>query len=221
LKSGPVKVETTRNRLFANKLRFIRKQRDGGRFDVEIVDDRAGMIVMRIVGKDSWSLFKHESGGHRWQRIPPNERKGKVHSSTVTVAVFRDVPTAEFRLNENDLEISTCRGSGPGGQHRNKTDSAVQVKHKPTGMIVRCETERSQQQNKHSAIALLTSRLASIQQASAMRSEDDNRRRQIGSGERSDKIRTVQMQNGQVVNNVTGKRMSVEAYMKGDIDSIQ
>lgn len=179
------------------------------------------MMVVRASGDGAWSLFKDESGGHRWQRKPPNERKDKTHSSTVTVAVFRDVPKSEFRINPSELEITTCRGSGPGGQHRNVTDSAVQVKHKPTGMIVRCETERSQQQNKESALALLTARLKAQHDAKATGSVVNDRRKQIGSGERSDKVRTVQMQNGQVVNHITGRKASVERYLKGDLSCVR
>ena len=175
------------------------------------------MIVLHISGDNAYEKFAGESGGHRWQRKPPNERKDKVHSSTVTVAVFVDKPKIVREIKESDCEVTTCRGSGPGGQNRNKTDSAVQIKHKPTGMIVRCETERSQKQNKETAFALLASRLAASDQKDESRYVRDSRTRQIGSGERSDKIRTVQMQNGQVVNHVSGKKCSVEKYLKGDI----
>lgn len=178
------------------------------------------MVVLRVSGAGAWELFRNESGGHRWQRVPPNERRGKVQSSTVTVAVFREVPPAEFRLLDRDVEITACRGSGPGGQNRNKTDSAVQVKHRPTGMIVRCETERSQQQNRASALALLASRLAAAARASCQAATSRDRRQQIGSGERSDKIRTIQVQNGQVINHLNGKRLTVERYLKGDLAAL-
>lgn len=182
-----------------------------------MVGEWDGMIVLHITGENAYQKFSQEPGGHRWQRKPPNERKDKVHSSTVTVAVLPDATKSSFSLRESDCEVTTCRGSGPGGQNRNKTDSAVQVKHKPTGMIVRCETERSQRQNRETAFALLASRLAASSKESEERSARDSRMRQIGSGERSDKIRTVQMQNGQVVNHMSGKKCSVEKYLKGDI----
>jgi peptide chain release factor 1 len=207
--------------LFVSNWRFTPRLRGGVRFSIEIVEELAGMIVLHITGASAWELFRHESGGHRWQRVPPNERNGKVHSSTVTVAVFRDVPAGEFRLRECDVTITTCRGSGPGGQKRNKTDSAVQVKHIPTGLIVRCETERSQLQNKSTALALLTARLVTQQETKQAQAEGFSRRSQIGSGERSDKIRTVQMQNGQVVNHRSGKRLSIERYLKGELTEIQ
>lgn len=215
-----MKVATTPSLSSVSKSPFTRKHVGGVVFDCEIVDEWDGMIVLHITGNDAWSRFRAESGGHRWQRVPPNERKGKVHSSTVTVAVFPDAKISAFSIRESDCEITTCRGSGPGGQKRNKTESAVQVKHRRTGLIVRCDTERSQQQNKATALALLRSRLEARHHEANQSAERDSRRNQIGSGERSDKIRTVQMQNGQVVNHVTGKKVAIERYMKGDIWSV-
>lgn len=179
------------------------------------------MIVMSISGEGAESLMRNEPGGHRWQRIPPNERKGKTHSSTVTVAVFPATKKTADSIRESDCEITTCRGSGPGGQKRNKTDSAVQIKHRPTGMIVRCETERSQSQNKATAFSLLSARIEAAKATVDGESDRQNRLRQIGSGERSDKVRTVQMQNGQVVDHRTGRKVSVERYLKGDIVALQ
>jgi peptide chain release factor 1 len=204
----------------ASNWRFTSRRRGGVLFSLEIVDESAGMIVLRVTGPAAWELFRHESGGHRWQRVPPNERRGKVHSSTVTVAVFQDVTAARFAIRESDLLITTCRGSGPGGQKRNKTESAVQVKHVPTGLAVRCETERSQSQNKASAIALLTARLSAMNDATLVQSQCDSRRRQIGTGERSDKVRTVQMQNNLVINHLTGDKLPAEQYLKGDLSGI-
>lgn len=212
-----VKVATMRSRSFVSKSPCTRRPRDGVGFDAEIVDEWGGMIVMRIAGPNAAELFASEAGGHRWQRVPPNERKDKVHSSTVTVAVFPEVRTSGPVVRESDCEITTCRGSGPGGQKRNKTDSAVQIKHRPTGTIVRCETERSQGQNKATAMALLTARICAAELAKCLANVRQLRQEQIGSGERSDKIRTVQMQNGQVVNHLTGKKAPVEKYLKGDI----
>lgn len=216
-KSELVKVATTQNHSFANKRACTAKPVGGEGFDCEIVSEYDGMVVLQVDGDGAFDAFKAESGGHRWQRVPPNERKDKTHSSTVTVAVIRAVPQSQFSLLESDLEYTTCRGSGPGGQKRNKTESAVQVKHKPTGLFVRCDSERSQGQNKESAKALLAARVKAIQDAKANRKSVDDRRQQIGSGERSDKIRTVQMQNGQVVNHATGRKAPVERYLKGDI----
>lgn len=191
--------------------------RSGAVFDAEIVSEWDGLVVLRISGPQAVEKFSGESGGHRWQRIPKNQRSDKTHSSTVTVAVFPERAATAISVRESDCEVTTCRGSGPGGQLRNKTDSAVQVKHRPSGLIVRCETERSQQQNKATAFALLSARLNARHQAAATEAQRTDRLRQIGSGERSDKIRTVQMQNGQVVNHVTGRKANVERYLKGDI----
>jgi peptide chain release factor 1 len=138
----------------------------------------------------------------------------------VTVAVVKEVPASEVELRPQDLDITTCRGSGPGGQHRNKTESAVQVKHKPSGLYVRCESERCQQQNKRTALALLRSRLAALQNGKATSEQAADRKRQIGSGERSDKVRTVQMQNGKVTDHRTGKKCNVERYLKGEIECL-
>lgn len=186
-----------------------------------MVGEWDGLLILRVSGPGSWELFRRESGGHRWQRKPPNERRDRTHSSTITVAVLPEVAHASLVIRESDCVIVKCRGSGPGGQNRNKTDSAVQVKHRATGTIVRCETERSQQQNLATAMALLSARLNSAAAERAANAERESRRSQIGSGERSDKIRTVQFQNGQVVNHLTGKRLGIEKYLKGDIAAIQ
>lgn len=215
-KSGLAKVVRTLKLSFASKSVFTQRPRDETVFECVIVDEYSGMIVLHITGPTAWNLFCYESGGHRWQRLS----KGRTHSSTVTVAVFRDVPASEFTLRPAELQITTCRGSGPGGQHRNKTDSAVQVKHLPTGLLVRCETERSQQQNKASAIALLTSRLAAQKAAKSAQSVSQDRRQQIGTGERSDKIRTIQTQNGHVVNHLNDKKIPIERYLKGGLAEI-
>src|SRR5579885_2588838 len=110
------------------------------------------MTVLQIDGQGAWSAFAHEPGGHRFQRIPPNEKRGRVHTSTVTVAVLPELTDTQVPINDKDLEWSYCRGSGKGGQHRNVTDSAVQLHHKPTGIRVRCESERSQPQNRRTAL---------------------------------------------------------------------
>lgn len=163
-------------------------------------------------------LFAKESGGHRWQRIPPNDTRP--HSSTVTVAVMPEVSGGEFHFRECDLQISTCRGAGPGGQHKQKTETAVIVKHKPTGVTVRCQSERSQLQNKTNALKLLQARLSAAHSANGKQSQDDSRRQQVGTGMRADKIRTVQVRNGIVINHLTGRKCSLEKYLKGNIEAI-
>lgn len=212
-----MKVATTRSSWSKIRRACTRRLVDGSGFDAEFIHEGDSQVVLRIVGQDAYKRFRAEAGGHRWQRVPPTERRGRMQSSTVTVAVFPEKSHREFRLDGRDLEMTTCRGSGPGGQHRNKTESAVQLKHKPTGMIVRCESERSQQQNKESALRLMASRLAEAAANKRTEREADSRRQQIGSGERSDKVRTVQTQNNVVVNHLSGKKASLDKYLKGDI----
>lgn len=162
-------------------------------------------------------MFAHESGGHRWQRVPPNERHGRVHTSTITVAILREPTAAEVEIRDDDLEWSTCRGSGAGGQHRNKTESAVIVKHGPSGVSVRCESERSQRQNRATALGLLRARLLAAKEAATTAAYNAGRRDQLGSGMRGDKRRTVQMQNGLVVDHVRERRVEVRTYLRGDL----
>jgi len=133
----------------------IRSCAYGTIFSCELVEARPGFAILRIHGCRAKKLFRQESGGHRWQRIPPTERRGRYHTSTVTVAVLSEPTERELHIDQRDLEWKTCRGSGAGGQHRNKTDSAVQLRYKPSGLSVRVESERSQTKNKVSALALL------------------------------------------------------------------
>jgi peptide chain release factor 1 len=162
------------------------------------------------------ALFADEAGGHRWQRVPPNEKRGRVHTSTVTVAVLDEPSEIELpRLDPADLEIATCRASGSGGQHLQKTDSSVQIRHVPTGLVVRCETERSQSYNRETALAILRARLHRqlVDQAHADRASD--RKRQIGSGQRADKRRTIAVQRDSVVDHVTGRSWRFADYERG------
>lgn len=159
--------------------------------------------------------FKDEAGGHRWQRVPPTEKRGRVQTSTVTVAVLPQVTEAQVQLCPDDLEITTCRGSGNGGQHKQKTDSAVQIKHRPTGLIVRCESGRSQHANRQSALELLRARLWEARQRSLTGARDTLRRDQVGSGMRGDKRRTIRVQDDQVNDHVTGRAWRYKDYVRG------
>jgi len=186
----------------------------GGGFSLEIVEERAGIAVVRASGKGASELFKHEAGGHRWQQVSGK----KVHTSTVTVAVLREPTATEMVLHERDLEWKTCRGSGAGGQHRNTTDSAVIVKHIPSGVTVRCENERSQLQNKNTAMSVLRARLLEAKEAMVAGTYNDVRRGQLGGGARGDKRRTIQFQNGIVVDHIRERRTDVKSYLKGDLE---
>jgi peptide chain release factor 1 len=188
----------------------------GGLFSVELVDERAGVAVMRISGKGAAELFAGEAGGHRWQRIPPTERKGRVQTSTITVAVLAEPKEHELVLRDEDLEVTTMRGSGAGGQHRNKTDSAVRIRHLPTGVEVRCESERSQTLNKDTAMVVLRARILEERRATAAGERDADRRRQVGSGMRGDKRRTIRVRDDQVNDHQDGRAWSFKRYARGD-----
>ena len=191
----------------------------GGGFDVELLDIRPAFIVLRVFGKGAKKAFKGEAGGHRWQRVPPTEKKGRVHSSTITVAIITEVTPKDVNLNLNEVEIETYRSSGPGGQHRNKTDTAVRATHKPSG-VTACATSKSQHQNRITALAVLSSRISDAKRSKEIKSENQSRKKQIGSGMRADKIRTVAEQRGRVENHKNGRRMKIGPYLRGEIDKI-
>jgi len=176
------------------------------------------MVVLVASGQGVKHAFRHEPGGHRFQRVPPTERKGRVHTSTITVAVLPVPEETTLAIPEKDLEWKTCRGSGAGGQHRNVTDSAVQLTHLPTKMTVRCEGERSQHQNRLTALALLRARLAEAQEESSHQGRNSTRREQVGTGQRGDKVRTIALQRDQVTHHPTGKQMAAKQYLRGELD---
>jgi peptide chain release factor 1 len=188
----------------------------GGRFESEIVEQRAGFCVLRFTGARVAEVFAGEAGGHRWQRVPPNERHNRVHTSTITVAVLPEPSAVEVRLDERDLDESTMRGSGAGGQHRNKTDSAVRLLHRPSGIVVRCESERDQSQNRRVARAVMRARLWELERTRAVGERAADRRAQVGSGMRGDKRRTIREQDDQVVDHVSGRTWRFKAYARGD-----
>ncbi len=175
------------------------------------------MIVLSIMGEGARSLFEHETGGHRWQRIPPTERSGRVHSSTITVAVIPGAGVHKSAFNPADVSMEALCGHGPGGQKKNKTASAIRAIHRPTGKMVFIQTERGQQDNKRLALEELRRRVESEADLNAHQQLNGNRKTQIGRGERSDKVRTVQCQNDRVTNHVNGRKMTLNAYLKGEI----
>jgi peptide chain release factor 1 len=176
--------------------------------------------MLRVAGAQAGAkldeCFGDEAGGHRWQRIPPNEKRGRVHTSTITVAVLPEPPATEVSLCEKDLSWSTCRGTGSGGQKRNKTESTVVLKHLPTGIQVRCETTRSQLKNRELALVLLRARLWQAAQSRLFSERATERKQQQGSGMRGDKRRTIRCQDGQVTDHVTGRRWELRAYLRGE-----
>jgi peptide chain release factor 1 len=180
-----------------------------------VIDRRAGRVVLRVEGEGARELFEGEAGGHRWQRIPPTEKRGRVHSSTITVAVLDAEVEARIVIRDEDLEWATCRAPGKGGQHLQKTDSAVQLTHVPTGIQVRSHEQRSQYQNRMVALDRLRARLLFETRAAAAGKRARERREQVGSGMRADKRRTVRVQDDSVVDHVTGRTWRYRDYSRG------
>jgi peptide chain release factor 1 len=186
-------------------------------FSLTLLEEREGFLAFQVEGPAAQRVFGQEGGGHRWQRIPPTEKRGRIHTSTVTVAVLPVPSSEEFTLAPDDLLIATTRGSGPGGQNRNKVETEVVVTHKPTGLQVRCGSERSQYQNRQLALARLSAKLAQQQRQQERERSDCSRRQQVRSGQRGDKIRTVRTQANQVKCERTGNTLSYTLYSKGYI----
>lgn len=209
------KAARTPSSSFVTSSRSTRGSEAGGLFSVEVIDERPGQIELRVRGKGARALFEHEAGGHRWQRTPPTEKRGRVHSSTITVAVLDEVAPHALVIPDRDLDWSACRASGSGGQHLQKTDSAVNLVHLPTGITVRCQSERSQHANREIALRILRARLVAKRDAETGAARGDLRRRQIGSGMRGDKRRTIRVQDDTVVDHETGRTWRFKDYVRG------
>jgi peptide chain release factor 1 len=178
-------------------------------------------IIFEITGTDVYKRLKYESGVHRVQRVPATEAQGRIHTSTCTVAVLPEAQEVDVEIKPEDLDITRCRASGPGGQGVNTTDSAVQIIHKPSGLIVRCADQRSQQKNKERALTVLRSRLLERKVAEENAKYAAQRKAQVGTGERNERIRTYNFPQ----NRVTDHRIELTLYnlpfvMEGDIDPI-
>jgi peptide chain release factor 1 len=169
-----------------------------------------------LVEGESLDHLRLEAGGHRWQRVPPTERKGRVHTSTVTVAVLDPQDPKTPQLDPAEVRITLTRGSGPGGQHRNKVETCVVAIHEPTGLSVRIDG-RSQAANRKMALAILATKLADQRAAAACTVQNRSRQEQVGSGMRGDKVRTYRVRDDQVVDHRTGQKFRLSAWMRGEV----
>lgn len=178
-------------------------------------------VVLSVSGKGVYSRLKYESGVHRVQRVPETESQGRIHTSAATVAVLPEAEDVEVDINPSDLRIDIYRSSGAGGQHVNKTESAIRITHLPTGLVVTCQDERSQHKNKEKAMRVLKSRLLDLYQQEADKVLADDRRSQVGSGDRSERIRTYNFPQNRVTDHRIGVTLyQLEIFLDGDMDSL-
>ncbi len=178
-------------------------------------------VVFELNGDGAYSLFKYESGVHRVQRVPVTESGGRIHTSTCTVAVMPEADEMEFEINPADLQIDTYRASGAGGQHVNKTSSAIRITHLPSGVVVTCQDERSQHKNKEKALRVLRTRLMDMALVEAKSAEDSLRKNQVGSGDRSERIRTYNYHQGRVSDHRIGLTLyKIDEILAGDMDEL-
>ncbi|ATJ85282.1 peptide chain release factor 1 [Ralstonia solanacearum] len=215
--------------LFAGDLlRMYTRYAERQRWQVEIVSESASdlggykEVIARLVGEGAYSRLKFESGGHRVQRVPATEAQGRIHTSACTVAVMPEADAlADIQINPAELRIDTFRASGAGGQHINKTDSAVRITHLPTGLVVECQDDRSQHRNKDRAMQVLAARLKDRQEREAQAKEASARKSLIGSGDRSDRIRTYNFPQGRVTDHRINLTLyKIDALMDGDLDEL-
>lgn len=177
-------------------------------------------MLMRVTGKNADVAFCHESGGHRFQRVPPNEKRGRVHTSTVTVVVLDEPSEHEVYIDPRDLEEQFVRGSGKGGQHKNKVSTCVMLKHKHSGIQVRVDGGRSQAINRETALGVLRARLKVAGDTKRTKERNASRKGQHGSGMRGDKVRTIAMQRDTVTDHKTGKSMKAKKYLRGHLNEL-
>jgi len=214
--------------LFVSNLsRMYNYYADGRRWKSEILSlNENGIggykeIIFMIHGKSAYSRLKYESGVHRVQRVPETESSGRIHTSTATVAVLPEVEDVDVQINQNDIRIDVFRSSGNGGQSVNTTDSAVRLTHMPSGIVISCQDEKSQLKNKDKAMKILRAKLYDLEQAKQQAAQSAERKIQVGTGDRSEKIRTYNYPQGRVTDHRVGLTLHrLESVLDGDLDEI-
>ncbi|GIU31024.1 peptide chain release factor 1 [Shewanella schlegeliana] len=215
--------------IFAGDLfRMYSKYAESKRWQIEVMNTNEGEhggfkeVIAKISGEGVYGRLKFESGGHRVQRVPETESQGRVHTSACTVIVLPEIPEAEaIEINKADLKVDTFRASGAGGQHVNKTDSAIRITHIPTGIVVECQDQRSQHKNRAQAMSVLSARIQAVEDEKRRSAEESTRRNLVTSGDRSERIRTYNFPQGRVSEhriNLTLYRLG--EFMEGDIDVV-
>ncbi len=214
--------------LFAQVLyRMYNMYASANRFTLELVHENptelGGLkeVTFTVSGDGAYSKFKFESGVHRVQRVPDTESQGRIQTSTVTVAVLPEAEEVDVEINPNDIKFESCKSSGAGGQHINKTESAVRLFHKPSGIVVECDEERSQFKNKDKALRILRTKLLDIKEREQKEKIDERRKSQVGTGDRSERIRTYNYPQGRVTDHRLGLTLySLDKFLNGDMDPI-
>ncbi len=209
--------------LFASYMKFAERMRWKTEIMSSSPSDLGGFkeVIVVIEGKDAFNTLRYESGVHRVQRVPETEAQGRIHTSTITVAVLPEPEELEININPEELRIDLFRSSGPGGQHVNTTDSAVRITHIPTGMVVTCQDEKSQHKNKAKAMRVLRARLKEKLEGEKEQEISDERRKQVGTGERSERIRTYNFPQGRVTDHRIGLTLyKLQDILNGNIEEI-
>lgn len=203
--------------MFADRMRWKIEEIDTNEMELGGIKE----AVFTVIGNGAYSWLKYESGVHRVQRVPETENQGRIHTSTITVAVLPEVEDVEISINEADLKIDTYRSSGAGGQHVNKTESAIRITHVPSGIIVACQEERSQVKNRDKAMKMLRAKLYDASKTAQDKALADTRRMQVGTGDRSERIRTYNYPQGRVSDHRINLTLySLEEFMNGDLFSM-
>jgi peptide chain release factor 1 len=210
----------------ADLLRIYQRYADSMGWSAEVLEvsesDMGGFkeVILKVSGDDAFRQLRFECGGHRVQRVPATETQGRIHTSAATVAVMPEVEALDFELVEEELEITAMRSSGPGGQSVNKTSSAIRIVHLPSGISVKCQVEKSQLRNKERALNLLRARLYEIERAKREAERSANRRSQVGTGDRSQRIRTYNWPQNRVTDHRLGSNFSLEHVLEGRLHRI-